>query len=150
MKKILFLSLVLSATLFAEFKVGDTLPDITLEDQFEKNMSVDKYDKIILMAFEKDVSIDISKFLKAQSKEFMAQRHIKYISDIHKMPSFITSMFALPKMRKYPFSVMLIDNDFGKQFDKRDGKVTVYVLKNHKITDIKFIDPKQLIGIFKK
>jgi len=144
MKKLLLISTLLTASLFAEFKVGDTFPKTLLEDQFEKSMEVKSSDKLVIMAFEKDVSIEISTFLKAQPKDFMAKEHLKYISDISTMPSFITSMFALPKMKKYPFSVMLIEDDFGKQFNKKDEKVTLYKLKNRKITAIEFIDPKNL------
>ena len=149
MKKLLLISTLLTATLFAGFKAGETLPNIALNDQFEKPLKVASSDTLVIMAFEKDVSIEISKFLKAQSKGFMAQRHMKYISDISSMPSFITSMFAMPKMKKYPFSVMLINDDFGKQFDREKGKVTVYHVKNKKISAVEFIDPKQLIHLFK-
>ena len=144
MKKLLLISTLLTASLFAEFKVGDTFPKTVLEDQFEKSMEVKSSDKLVIMAFEKDVFIEISIFLKAQPKDFMAKEHMKYISDISAMPSFITSMFALPKMKKYPFSVMLIEDDFGKQFNKEETKVTLYKLKNRKITAIEFIDPKNL------
>jgi len=144
MKKLLLISTLLTASLFAEFKVGDTFPKTLLEDQFEKSMEIKSSDKLVIMAFEKDVSIEISTFLKAQPKDFMAKEHLKYISDISTMPSFITSMFALPKMKKYPFSVMLIEDDFGKQFNKKDEKVTLYKLKNRKITAIEFVDPKNL------
>jgi hypothetical protein len=150
MKKLLLISTLLTASLFAGFKAGETLPKIALNDQFEKPWKVESSDILLIMAFEKDVSIEISDFLKAQSKGFMTQRHMKYISDISAMPSFITSMFALPKMKKYPFSVMLINDDFGKQFDREEGKVTVYRLKNNKITAIEFVDPKKLNTLFSK
>ena len=150
MKKLLLISTILTASLFAGFKVGDTLPTIALNDQFEKPLKVTSADTLVIMAFEKDVSIDISMFLKAQVKGFLLQHHMKYISDISTMPSFITSMFAMPKMKKYPFSVMLINNDFGKQFDRQKGKVTVYRLKNKKIIAVEFIDPKQLANLIKK
>jgi len=148
MKKLLLISTFLTVSLFAGFKAGDDLPNITLNDQFEKPLKVESSDTMVIMAFEKDVSIEISKFLKAQSKGFMSQQHMKYISDISTMPSFITSMFALPKMKKYPFSVMLIHDDFGKQFDRQEGKMTVYHLKNKKITALEFVDPKQLKALF--
>ena len=150
MKKLLLISTLLAVTLFADFNVGDRLPNIALNDQFEKPLKVELSDTVLIMAFEKDVSIEISKFLKSQSKGFMAQHHTKYISDISSMPSFVTSMFALPKMKKYPFSVMLINNDFGKQFDRKKGKVSIYTLKNKKIIAIEFIKPKQLSKFFSK
>jgi hypothetical protein len=149
MKKLLLISILLTGSLFAGFKVGDTLPNITLEDQFEKSFTVEPSDTLLVMAFEKDISVVVNEFLKIQAEGFMAQYHMKYISDISTMPSFITSMFALPKMKKYPFSVMLINDEFGEQFDKEDGKVTVYRLKKNKVTALEFIDPKEIISIFK-
>ena len=65
------------------------------------------------------------------------------------MPSFITKLFALPKMKKYPFSVLLINDERGKQFDKQTGKLTLYTLKKRIITSIKFIKPSELETILK-
>jgi hypothetical protein len=144
MKKLLLIGTLLTLSVFAEFNVGDTFPKTVLDDQFKKSMEVENSDKLVIMAFEKDTSIGISTFLKAQSKDFMAKKQMKYISDISSMPSFVTSMFALPKMKKYPFSVMLIEDEFGKQFNRKDAKVTLYKLKNRKIIAIEFIDPKNL------
>ena len=150
MKKILLSSLLLSSLLLADFKVGDKLPNITLEDQFEKKFTVEPTDTTIVMAFEKDVSITIADYLKTQPSSFLTQHHSKYISDISTMPSMITSMFALPKMRKYPFSVLLINDDFGKQFNRLDGKITVLTLKKGKIKSIEFITADELPKVFQK
>ncbi len=64
------------------------------------------------------------------------------------MPSFISSLIALPKMKKYPFSVMLINDDFGKQFNQLEDKITVYQLKDHKIKAIRFLTPEELPLLF--
>ena len=144
MKKILTVSLLMSVMLFAEFKVGDTFPTLHLSDQFEKQTDVTNKIQYILMAFEKDVSVETADFFKKQMKGFLEKRHLLYISDISSMPSFITSMFALPKMKKYPFSVLLINDDRGEQFNKKEGVLTRYSLKHHKITAIDFLSPKQL------
>ena len=144
MKKILTVSLVFSVMLFAGFKVGDTFPALHLSDQFEKQTDVTNQTRYILMAFEKDVSVETANFFKKQPKGFLEKKHLLYISDISSMPSFITSMFALPKMKKYPFSVLLINDDRGKVFDKKEGLLTRYTLKHHKITAIDFLSPKQL------
>ncbi len=148
MRRLLLISILFTTAIFAEFKVGDTLPSITLEDQFEKKQSVGKSDKMIIMAFEKDISIAIADYLKSKPATFLADNHIKYISDIRSMPSLITSMFALPKMRKYPFSVMLIDDDFGKQFSHQEGKITILDIEANKITKIRFIDSGEIDKLF--
>jgi len=148
MKHILLASLLFTGSLFADFKVGDTLPTITLEDQFEKEHSVEAKDTLVVMAFEKDISVVVNEYLKKQPGTYLAAHHAKFISDISTMPSFITSMFALPKMKKYPFSVMLINDDFGKQFNKQEGKITVYTLKKHKITEIRYVTPQAFPLVF--
>jgi len=141
MKQLLLISLLFTGSLFADFKVGDTLPEIKLEDQFEQEFKVDDTDTLLIMAFEKDLSVVVNEYLKQQPKSFLETHHAKYISDISTMPSIITTMFALPKMKKYPFSVMLINDDFGKQFNSIEGKITIYKLKNHKIEEILFFSP---------
>jgi len=148
MKHLLIISLLLTSSLFAEFKVGDKLPTITLEDQFEKSQKITSKDKMIIMAFEKDISIAIADYLKTKPDSFLATHNTKYISDISSMPSFITSMFALPKMKKYNFSVMLIDNDFGEKFNRKEGKITLFKIKNKKIKEIQFINPSKLSKVF--
>ena len=144
MKKLLLVSVLLGTSLFADFKVGEKLPLIALKNQFGKTMKIDANDKVLLLTFEKEVAIAAADFLTKRPKKYLETHHIKYISDISKMPSFITSMFALPKMKKYPFSVMLIENDLGSDFAKKEGKVTVYKLKKQKITSIQFVEPKRL------
>jgi len=148
MKNLLLASLLLSASLLADFKVGDKLPPIELSDQFDKKFKVKPSDKHIIMVFEKDVSMSVAEYLKTKPSDFLAQQQSKYISDISAMPSLITSMFALPKMKKYPFSVLLINDDFGKQFNRQEGKITLFKLQQGKITSIEFITAKELPKVF--
>ncbi len=150
MKHLLLISLLLTGTLFADFKVGDKLPTITLMDQFDKEFTVEAKDTLLIMAFEKDISVVVNEYLKTQPASFLETHHAKYISDISTMPSIITSMFALPKMKKYPFSVMLINDDFGNQFNRQEGKITIYTLKNHKIKSIDFFTPDEFPLFFEQ
>lgn len=141
MKQLLLVSLLFTGCLFADFNMGDTLPKIKLQDQFGQEFKVEDTDTLLIMAFEKDLSVVVNEFLKQQPGSYLATHHAKYISDISTMPSFITTMFALPKMKKYPFSVMLIYDDFGKQFNRVEGKITIYKLKKNKIEEIRYISP---------
>ncbi len=150
MNKILLASFLLSSLLLADFKVGEKLPSIELADQFEKKFKVEASDTTILMAFEKDVAISIADYLKSKPSTFLADNHSKYISDISGMPSMITSLFALPKMKKYSFSVLLIEDEFGKNFNRQDAKITVFSLQKGKIKTIKFITAKELSAVFTK
>jgi hypothetical protein len=148
-QSIMILSLIFTTALFAEFKVGEKLPDISLPDQFEKELQVKRTDKVLIIAFEKDISTAINNYLKTKDEHYLEKYHARYISDISAMPSFVTSMFAIPKMKKYPFSIMLIHDDFGKAFSKNEGKITVYKINKRKITAIEFINPDKLPALFK-
>lgn len=139
MKKIL-LSLMLVVSLFAEFKVGDKIEDFTLPDQFDNNITFNSDIKTIIMTFEKDVAVGVNDFLKTKDKEFLIKNSTIFIADISSMPSFVTSMFALPKMRKYPYSVGLIYDEFGEKFNIQDEKITIYKVNQNEIKEILFID----------
>ena len=151
MKKIIIASLLLVSALFAELKVGDTFPSLTLVDQFDTKVEVKKEgDTKLLFSFEKDISAGIKEFLDAKDKNFLNDNNITYISDISKMPSFVTSWFALPKMKKFDFKVALIyDEEAGELIARQEGKVSLITLKDNKITAIEFVAPKALDSILK-
>ena len=66
------------------------------------------------------------------------------------MPSLIAKFFALPKMKKYPFSILLVDENQTKEFTKKEGNITVYSVTNGKISDVKYIkNAEELAGLFK-
>ena len=149
MKRYITLYLLFFSTiLFAEFSVGDTLPNIILADQFEKQHQVNEKDKLLILTFEKDIAEKVKQYLEVQTTDFLKKNQAKYISDISKMPSMITSLFAIPKMKKYPFPIMLIYDAYGKNFSQKKGKITVYRIHKNKIVSIEFIMPDKLSSIF--
>ncbi|MFT7879899.1 MAG: hypothetical protein ABXS91_05825 [Sulfurimonas sp.] len=147
--KLLMLSLLMTTALFAEFKAGEKLPPLSLPDQFDNELQVKSTDRLLIVSFEKDTSSAINDYLKAKPANYLQEHHARYIGDISAMPSLITSMFAIPKMKKLPFSVMLIKDDFGEKFSRKEGKITVYKIENHTISAIEFIAPDRLPELFR-
>ena len=149
--KLLITCLLFISTLSAELKVGETFPTLTLVDQFnEKTEIKTKGPSTLLLSFEKDVSAEIKTYLDAKEKDFLSKNNIMYISDISSMPSFVTRMFALPKMKKFTFKVSLIyDEKEALSIDRQKGKVSVFILKNNRIQAIKFVAPKALDSLLK-
>ncbi|MFT7824244.1 MAG: hypothetical protein ABXS92_05725 [Sulfurimonas sp.] len=147
--RLILLSLFLTTVLFAEFKIGEKLPAISLPDQFENELEVRGTDRLLIIAFEKDISSAINDYLKTKPANYLQAHHARYISDISAMPSLITSMFAIPKMEKFPFSIMLIHDDLGKNFSRKEGKITIYRIKDRKINAIEFIAPESLPALFR-
>jgi len=149
--KILLTTLLLISALFAEIKVGDSFPKLNLEDQFSEKTEVKtKGSTTLLLSFEKDVSADIKKYIGTKEKGFLEAHNIMYISDISTMPSLITRMFALPKMKKFSFKISLIyDEKEAKSISRQEAKVTVVTLKDNHIKKIMFIEPKKLDTVLK-
>jgi len=149
--KILFVTLLLITSLFAELKVGDSFPTLTLVNQFDEKIELKKEGSLkIILSFEKDVSAGIKTFLDTQEKNFLVDNNVVYISDISEMPSLITSWFAIPKMKKFDFKVALIyDEDEGKVLNRQEEKVTVMILNDSNITSIEFVNAKDLATVLK-
>jgi hypothetical protein len=53
-------------------------------------------------------------------------------------------------MKKYPFSILLLDDTNKDNFTKEDGKIIVYTLDNLKVTNITKISTPQELAIINK
>ena len=144
MRKILFLLLTMTA-LFAEVKVGESFPSFVLVDQFDHNISIESSTEVLILSFQKSVSSEIQTFLESKEDDFLEKNHIIYMADMSSMPSFLVSMFAIPKMKKFKFKVALIyEESVADTVPREDDKVTLIRLNEQKIVSIKFIEPKEL------
>uniref|UniRef100_UPI0040477610 hypothetical protein n=1 Tax=Aliarcobacter sp. TaxID=2321116 RepID=UPI0040477610 len=148
-KKFLF-TIFLGLSAFANsLTVGNELPVLTVKDQFEKQFTIDSNIKTIIFSATKDESETIRNFLATKDKDFLNTNNIAYVADITGMPSLITKFFAMPKMKKYDFSILLIDEDNKALFPVEQDKITIMTLENSKITDIKYIKTsEELTAVF--
>ena len=80
--------------------------------------------------------------LAAASAGFLEQHHAAYLMDIHTMPA-IARVFALPKLRKYPQRIVLVDTaDALAAFPAQPGHVTVLALTPAgRVEKISYWDP---------
>lgn len=149
-KKLFFSFTLCVGVLVNALSLGKDVPNISIKDQFDKNHTITSNVKTILFASDKGTSEILRDFLLAKDKDFLKKNSAVYVADISGMPSLIARFFALPKMRDYPFSVLLLDDTNKDNFDKEEGKIIVYSLENKKVKDIKKISTKeQLADIFK-
>lgn len=150
MKKILFSVLLLVATVANALNVGDSIPTFEIKDQFEKAHKISMDSKTILVAGDKGTSEILRDYLLSKEKGFLETNKTNYVADISGMPSLIAKWFALPKMKKYPFSILLVDEEQTKSFTKKEDNITVYTLTEGKVSDVKFIKTaEELAAIFK-
>ena len=145
-KKLLF-TILLGLSAFANtLTVGSNIPTLTIKDQFEKDNIVDENIKTIIFSATKTENTTIKEFLQSKDKELLATNKAVYIADITGMPSLITKFIAMPKMKDYPFSVLLVDEASKGLFAVKEDMISVISLENGKITDIKYVKTAEELG----
>ncbi len=121
--------------------VGSKL-DFTLPDQFDKPHSLSSDTKKLILSFSKASGHAVKEFLKKEPKEFLEQHKTMFIADISPMPVVIRNTFALPDLKKSPFSVLLIyDKKLANRIKPKENSdnIILVLLKDQKVTDIKVI-----------
>ncbi len=140
-------ALLVGLTLWsAPYKVGQSVMPLDLSDQFGKRVSLKMMPKTVVMAFEKGTGATVNDYLNAQEKGYLAKYKAAFVADISQMPKFITESFALPKMRKYNHTVLLIqDEEQGLNFPYQEDKITVMKFRGNFLTKIDFVStPEEL------
>lgn len=139
-KKLILTSILAVAAMAASLTQGNDIPTLTIKDQFEKTHTVDSNVKTILFSATKEESATIRDFIDSKGKEaYLTSNNIAYIADITGMPSLITKFFALPKMQKYEFPILLIDEANKSLFPIQEDKISIIKVENGKISDIKYV-----------
>ena len=149
-KKIIFSALLLLATFANALNIGDATPTFEIKDQFEKMHKISADAKTILVAESRSTSVIVREYLLTKDTNFLVNNKAHYIADISGMPSLISKWIALPKMKKYPFSILLVNEEQAKSFSTKEDEITVYTVNNGKVSDVKYIKTtEELAAIFK-
>ena len=125
-----------------ELAVGDTVPAFAAKDAFGKEFRFAPGPKFLLLGFDMSASKSANQKLAKLGEGGLEKRGAIYVMDIHSMPG-IARVFALPKMRKYPFHVILAETaDVLAPFPHQLEKITVLALTPEgKIREIRYWDP---------
>lgn len=148
LKKLLLLALFALFLHANSFEINQDIGSFSLPNQFDEKQTIDNSIETIIVSFEKGTGKDINQFLSTKDKDFLKTHHAAFIANISGMPSIITKMFALPKMRDYKHSVLLIYDEEDKRFVSQEGKSTLYRLENGVIKSISYITKEDLEKIF--
>lgn len=120
--------------------VGDTLPQLQFENQHGKMEAFPgPGTRVVLFAIEKAPSDEVNTYLTNLGVEAMHKDGIVFLADISGMPGFVTQTFALPKMRKRPYSILLANKPEQAAFmPHQKDAVTVLQVNQGKVTHIAF------------
>jgi hypothetical protein len=139
-KKLILTVFLAIGAMASSLTQGSEIPTLTIKDQFEKEHVVDASVKTILFSATKDESAVIRDFIDSKGKaEFLTSNNIAYIADITGMPSLITKWFAMPKMQKYEFPILLIDEANKSLFPVKEDMISIITVVDGKVSDVKYV-----------
>ncbi|MBY5991032.1 hypothetical protein [Ferrimonas balearica] len=123
----------------AALEMGQPLPYLTLEDQHGGSHALTGELDTLIFTRDKAGSDVATAALDGVEQAQMEASRTVYVADISIMPSIITSMFALPKMRKQPW-LTLMDNkgDATATFPHQANEVTLVRFDGGQVSEIRF------------
>jgi hypothetical protein len=122
-------------------RVGDTIPELTLQDQHGAQRVVDASARVILFSRDMDGGDVLKTALEDLPEGTLEERGIVYVSDISGMPGIIARLFAVPSMRRRPYP-MLLDRtgEATALLPDEPGEATLIHLDALRITRIEHFD----------
>jgi hypothetical protein len=119
---------------------GTPMPVLTLKDQNDTTRTIDADTRLLIFSAEREVSALVETALADQTADSLAAAGIQYVSDISAMPGIVTTMIALPKMRKRPYPMLLArESEETAMLPREPGKVTLIANEGGSIKSVRFI-----------
>ena len=120
---------------------GQPFPAYTLPNPHGVTNTLKSSTRAVIISSEKDVSGMVRDWLLTKKTDFLEQHRAEYVADITPMPAIITTLFAMPKMKKYPFPMLLADDpQFARNYPNQKGHIALFLLDDqHVVQDIHFL-----------
>ncbi|KHD87853.1 MAG: hypothetical protein OM95_12695 [Bdellovibrio sp. ArHS] len=145
----LILSLLLSQTVLA-FEVGKTLAPFQIKNQYDEKAELSAETHWVFFSSDMNAAKMLTEYLNENATKVDLSKTL-IISDISKMPAFVSKMFAIPKMKKYSFKLALDRNgETTKDWPRKEGVLTVLKLSQLKIESIQSLENKEGVVAFFK
>ena len=104
----------------------------SLDDQFGHSVSLDTPHRQIFFAADMAAGKLVYKAFGQAKDDKMKNAGVLYVADISAMPGFVAKLFAKPKMRKYPYWMLLDEKgQVTADWPRQDDAVTVIEGNKH-------------------
>ena len=147
MKYVIFLLIFLPSIAIADpYTIESRISGFSLKDQHYNQYEVDETTRLILFSKDMKGGSIIRNGLKETYRNYLSNNNTVFIADISGMPGLIRRFVALPKMRNYPYSILLdMVSSVTKDFPSQPDKATLIYVRNLRITDMQYIENPELI-----
>ncbi|KAA3631692.1 MAG: hypothetical protein DWQ02_16075 [Bacteroidetes bacterium] len=134
--------------LMSQSVMGQKIEAQIFKDQFGKAGALTTTTEYLFFS----ASMQASKVLKAAFEELkidqkvLDRQNILYVSDIRAMPKAISQMIAIPKMKKYPFSVYFLEDDEKTaNWPQKEDTLTILVLDNLEVRKVEYFKESDVL-----
>lgn len=137
---------VVALSLSSFMAQAQTLPTVTLNDQFEQPIAFGNETKWVLLSSEKDAGKMVKESLNTLELTDLAAHNGIYIADVSAMPGFITKLVAIPKMKDYAFKMAVVmDDEKLVDWPKQEDKVSAILLDNMEVKSVEYFDSAEAL-----
>lgn len=123
---------------------GEVVQSWTLLDQFDSPYTLNQQAQVLLVARDMAGGKLVNAALADQEKGYLEARQVVFVADISRMPGPISTLFAVPAMRDYPYRVML-DREprVVPRYPAREGAVLWLQLEAGRLEGVRYFDEAQ-------
>lgn len=127
---------------------GETMPAIALADQHDVAGTVGPETRLLLFTRDMGGSAVTKEVLAENGASLLGDAGAVYVADISGMPSVVTTLFALPGLRKRPYR-MLLDRDgtVTKILPSEADAVTVITLDHGVVRRIEYVTSAERLRV---
>lgn len=118
---------------------AETLQPLSFKNQWGEEIHLDATTELVLLSAHKEGGEWIQEAMANLNTEDLKQYSWLYVADVSGMPRIITSLFTLPKMRKYPWPVALVrDHDRIAGWPSKHAQVITMRLQNLEVLEERY------------
>lgn len=144
----ILLGLLLGLCFLAIAQTGQ-LSGMKFLNQWEKPVEIKNETKIVLFSYDMGGSDAIKAALDELKVKDLSAKNWVYVADISNMPALISKMFAMPKMKKYPYAVALDkEGDLTKDWQRKADNAAVLILQNGSVQSVEYFANEKTLREF--
>jgi hypothetical protein len=119
----------------------------TLEDQHGKEHTLDASVRAILYSRDRTGGFVMTRSMEGRDGNFLPERGVLYINDISTMPTYAATLFALPKMRRRSYLILLDrTSEVTASFPDQDRKASLIHLEDMEISKVEYFADSDMLA----
>lgn len=121
-------------------KIGNKVEFALLQDQYANPFPHEDKMEILLYADDMETSRDVRDAIGRVESACYEQGQLVFVANVSGMPTLITRMIALPKMRGYGFPIWLdYDGEATEALPLQEDHISIVRVKNGAIISVEFV-----------